>query len=82
MPIPDSGCDKPKPVFDSDEIATQYNQNLRFGPGNKISILNTNTWAKILFWFRWSTLVLFDPWANMCGSLAQSKELQGTQICK
>ncbi|XP_014103445.1 NAD kinase 2, mitochondrial isoform X1 [Bactrocera oleae] len=32
LPIPDSGCDKPKPVFDSDEIATQYNQNLRFGP--------------------------------------------------
>lgn len=32
MPTPKPGGGKKKAVFDADVIATQYNQNLRFGP--------------------------------------------------
>ncbi|XP_053963091.1 NAD kinase 2, mitochondrial isoform X1 [Anastrepha ludens] len=32
LPIPEPAEGKPIPAFDADEIATQYNQNLRFAP--------------------------------------------------
>lgn len=33
LPIPEPKGGKPMPAFDAEEIANQYNQNLRFAPG-------------------------------------------------